>query len=52
MTVRMLKKFLILLLMLDAALIFVLQTLQLNSWPLICLYWFILTVRNAFDVVS
>lgn len=35
------------LLLLDAAAVFVLQVLRLSAWHLICLYWLILTVKNA-----
>ena len=43
------KQFLILLLLLDAALVFVLQILRINAWHFICLYWAILTAKNVLD---
>ncbi len=50
MTVYRLKKFLILLLLIDALLVYILQINSINAWLLICLYWAILTVKNAVDV--
>ena len=44
------KKYLIYLLLIDAALVFVLQLAQINAWIFICLYWLILTLKNAVDV--
>lgn len=43
------RQFLILLLLLDAALVFVLQICRVNAWIWICLYWAILTLKNALD---
>ena len=43
------KQMLILLLLIDAAAVFVMQVMKLNPWPFVCLYWAILTVKNALD---
>lgn len=43
------RKVLIYLLMIDAAIVFVMQILRLNAWAFICLYWLILTVKNTID---
>lgn len=42
-------KLLILLLMIDAGVVFAMQLLRLNCWALICLYWGILTIKNLTD---
>lgn len=49
MSILLIKKILILLLLIDAALVFVLQVKRLNAWAFICLYWAILTAKNALD---
>ena len=43
------RRFLILLLSLNAALVFVLQICRVSAWIWICLYWAILTLKNALD---
>lgn len=40
---------LITLLMLDAALVAVILISGRSAWPWICLYWAILTIKNAVD---
>ena len=50
MTPYRLKKTLILALMIDALIVFIMQVFRTNAWFLICLYWFILTVKNTLDV--
>lgn len=44
------KKILILLLLIDAAVVFVLQVMRINPWIPVCLYWVILTAKNALDL--
>ena len=46
------KDVLIIALMVIAAVVFVMQLKKKNAWWLICLYWLVLTVKNAMDVVS
>ena len=43
---------LILALMVIAAIVFVMQVKRKNAWWLICLYWLMLTIKNAMDVVG
>lgn len=44
-----LKQFLILLLMVIAAVVFCGLLLRQDMWAMICLYWFVLTVKNLID---
>lgn len=37
-------------LMYIAGLVFVFQVWKKNAWPLICLYWFILTVKYGYEL--
>lgn len=46
-----LKGFLVIMLLVIAAVVFVLQINHKNAWALICLYWLVLTIKNAMDVV-
>lgn len=46
---RKVKQMLILLLLIDAAAVFVMQVMKVNPWPFVCLYWAILTAKNALD---
>ena len=46
------KKALILALMIDALIVFIMQVFRMNPWFLICLYWFILTIKNTLDCGS
>ena len=46
----MVKKTLILALMANALLVFIMQVFRMNAWFFICLYWLILTMKNAIDV--
>lgn len=48
----MMSQFFIILLMLDAAVVFVLQILRINPYLLVCGYWLILTVKNFIDLVQ
>ena len=43
------SKILILVLAVDALIVFVFQVLRINPWLLICLYWLILTIKNIND---
>lgn len=43
------KSLLVVLLMVIAAIVFVMQYKQINAWLLICLYWAVLTVKNVID---
>ena len=49
MKTRNAKSFLIVLLMVIAAIVFVMQYKQINAWLLICLYWAVLTIKNVID---
>lgn len=44
------KAWLIIALLIDAAIVFILQIAKVNAWLLICLYWLILTIKNLCDV--
>lgn len=48
----MLAQILILMLMFDAAIVFVGQVLHWNVWALVCAYWLILTIKNAVDYIN
>ena len=48
---KRLKGFLVIVLLVIAAVVFVMQVNHQNAWALICLYWLVLTVKNAMDVV-
>jgi hypothetical protein len=48
----MVKKILILALCIIAAIVFLMQMLHLNAWWMICLYWLVLTIKNAMDVTD
>lgn len=48
----MLAQILILMLMFDAAIVFVGQVLHWNVWVLVCAYWLILTIKNAVDYIN
>ena len=50
MTPYMLKKSLICMLMTNALVVFIMQVFRMNAWFFICMYWFILTVKNSLDV--
>lgn len=43
------KSLLVVLLMVIAAIVFVMQANKVNAWLLICLYWAVLTVKNVID---
>lgn len=45
----MISQALIYLLMVDAGWVFIGLTRKKNMWPWICLYWAILTAKNAVD---
>ena len=47
---KYLKKIFVWLLLIDAAYVFYLQITHQNAWAFICLYWCILTIKNAIDV--
>lgn len=49
---KSLKGFLVIVLLVIAAVVFVMQVNHQNAWALICLYWAVLTIKNAMDVVS
>lgn len=44
-----LKQFLVLLLMVIAAVVFCGLLLHQNMWAMICLYWLALTIKNLID---
>ena len=44
--------YLILLLMVDAAVVFFGLTKKKNMWPFIVVYWLILTIKNMIDFVK
>ena len=46
------KDMFIIALMVIAAIVFVMQVKRKNAWWLICLYWLVLTMKNAMDVVG
>lgn len=46
---RVITQALITLLMLDAALVAVILISGRTAWPWICLYWVLLTIKNAVD---
>ena len=46
------KDVLIIALMVIAAIVFVMQINRKNSWLLICVYWAVLTMKNALDVMG
>jgi len=46
----MLKKSIVWLLMVCAAIVFVMQLCRVNAWLMICLYWALLTIKNALDL--
>ena len=48
---KSLKKLLIIALLVIAGAVFVLQV-RAQAWPLISLYWGVLTVKNALDVME
>lgn len=48
----MIKQILIIALCAISAIVFAMQVKQKNAWALICLYWFVLTIKNAMDVVN
>lgn len=48
----MLAQILILMLMFDAAIVFVGQVLHWNVWALVCAYWLILTIKNGVDYIN
>lgn len=43
------KSFLVFLLMVIAAVVFIMQINKANAWLLICLYWAVLTIKNRKD---
>lgn len=43
------KSLLVVLLMVIAAIVFVMQANKVNAWLLICLYWAVLTIKNVID---
>lgn len=43
------KSLLVVLLMVIAAIVFVMQTNKVNAWLFICLYWAVLTIKNVID---
>ena len=45
------KDVLIIALMVIAAVVFVMQLKKKNAWWLVCLYWAVLTIKNAMDVL-
>lgn len=49
MKTRNAKCLLVVLLMVIAAIVFVMQYKRINAWLLICLYWAVLTIKNAMD---
>ena len=48
----MIAQFFIVMLMLDAAVVFVGQVKKYNVWALVCLYWALLTVKNLCDLMG
>lgn len=49
MKTRNAKCLLVVLLMVIAAIVFVMQYKRINAWLLICLYWAVLTIKNVMD---
>ena len=43
------KSLLVVLLMVIAAIVFVMQANKVNAWLFICLYWAVLTIKNVID---
>ena len=43
------KNTLTIMLMVIALTVFVLQVASVNPWPMICIYWLILTIKNVLD---
>lgn len=43
------KCLLVVLLMVIAAIVFVMQYKRINAWLLVCLYWAVLTIKNVMD---